>query len=148
MRTHRQTTGKRITNEELRVLLRSRIGAGRAVDALAIRKLGFACGSCRLSRVRQEVHARLRRVAVADAPRTLDTSSAEDVRETSVSTPQPTPPHARAKPYLLRLIKAFCRIMLEAMTSAVRQLRARAPQSANVTSIGPARSAIIDDATS
>lgn len=124
MRTHRQTIGKRITNEELRDLLRSRIEAGRAIDALSIRKAGFACGSCRLSRRRREVQAQLHRVA-ADAPCMVAASPASDGRENSALTPQPAPQHARTKPFMLTLFKAFCRIMLEGMTSAVRQLRAR-----------------------
>lgn len=147
MRTHRQTTGQRVTNEQLRDLLRIRVKAGNAVDASAIRKLGFACGSCRLSRLRRELHAQLQRVG-ADAPPTVAASPARDARETSVSTPQPAPQHARAKPFMLTLFKAFCRIMLEGMTFAVRRLRARAAHSANVTSNGPVRSAIVVEATS
>ena len=129
MRTHRQTTGQRVTNEQLRDLLRIRITAGRAVDALSLRKAGFACGSCRLSGLRREVQSQLRRVSVADAPPTAAASPAGDIRQTSVSTPQPAPQHARAKPFMLTLFKAFCRIMLEGMTSAVRRLRARAAHS-------------------
>ncbi len=49
---------------------------------------------------------------------------------------------------MLTLFKAFCRIMLEGMTFAVRRLRARAAHSANVTSNGPVRSAIVVEATS
>jgi hypothetical protein len=59
MKVHRQTRNKRVSDNDVREILRRQMRTGRPTDATTIRGLGIACGSCRLSRLRREVESEL-----------------------------------------------------------------------------------------
>lgn len=59
MKVHRQTHRRRVSDDDVRSILRGQMRAGRPTDATTIRGLGIACGSCRLSRLRREVEREL-----------------------------------------------------------------------------------------
>jgi hypothetical protein len=59
MKVHRQTHRRRVSDNDVRAILRGQMRTGRPTDAAAIRGLGIACGSCRLSRLRREVESEL-----------------------------------------------------------------------------------------
>jgi hypothetical protein len=59
MKVHRQTHRRRVSDNDVRAILRGQMRTGRRTDAATIRGLGIACGSCRLSRLRREVKREL-----------------------------------------------------------------------------------------
>lgn len=59
MKVHRQTRNQRVSDNDVRAILRGQMRTGRPTDAATIRRLGIACGSCRLSRLRREVESEL-----------------------------------------------------------------------------------------
>lgn len=103
---HKQTNGRRLSNEQLEELLRQRIAAGLPVSTEAIRSLGVAGGRCRVSRLRRRVLA-----AVPPSPTPL---------------PRPSPPPAESRgtrPLLhsaTMLLRAFLRRGLVPRTAASR----------------------------
>jgi len=54
---HKQTKGRRLSNQQLEQLLRQRVANGLPVRTKAIRHLGVAFGRCRASRLRRRVLA-------------------------------------------------------------------------------------------
>lgn len=54
---HKQTKGRRLSNQQLEQLLRQRVADGLPVRTKAIRHLGVAFGRCRASRLRRRVLA-------------------------------------------------------------------------------------------
>ena len=59
MKVHRQTHRRRVSDNDVREILRGQMRTGRPTNAATIRGLGIACGSCRLSRLRREVKSGL-----------------------------------------------------------------------------------------
>lgn len=47
MKVHRQTHRRRVSDNDLRTILRGQMHTGQPTDAATIRGLGIACGSCR-----------------------------------------------------------------------------------------------------
>jgi hypothetical protein len=59
MKVHRQTLNQRVSDDDVRAILRRQMRTARPTNAATIRGLGIACGSCRLSRLRREVEREL-----------------------------------------------------------------------------------------
>ena len=74
---HKQTKGRRLSNQQLEELLRQRVVDGLPVRTKAIRHLGVAVGRCRASRLRRRV---LMAVSPSPAP-----------------PPRPSPPPAESR---------------------------------------------------
>jgi hypothetical protein len=66
MPIHRQTNRRRVSDAAVRAILQERVRNHLSIDAKAVRRLGIACGSCRLSRLRRRV------LRDAAAPETMD----------------------------------------------------------------------------
>jgi len=61
MQVHRQTNGRRVSDDFWRSILHERVRNRLPIDAETVRRLGIACGSDRLSRLRREVLRQLER---------------------------------------------------------------------------------------
>lgn len=103
---HKQTTGRRLSNQQLEELLRQRVADGLPVRTKAIRSLGVAGGRCRVSRLRRRVLA-----AVPPSP---------------APPPRPSPPPAESRGrrpllhFATMLLRAFLRRGVVPRTAAPR----------------------------
>ena len=92
---HKQTTNRRISNEQLERLIRKRLAAGLPVGARAIRGMGVAGGSCRVGRIRRHV-----RTGSVLSPQRRPSLRGQ----VPDSAPGPTPAHS-----ILKALTAFLR---------------------------------------